>query len=560
MTGASEELLQAVHGLRKAAEGQFTGNAYYQVANEANGLIELLGAGGGNVPAGKDAVYGFATMLAEVRKLAEGSGQYQAIAARLDAMASHLASGAPARAAASVPALAVTHALVAVPAVAATSSAPATAAASALAAAAAAPVAPASTPVSPPEGLLEAVYGLRRAAEAQFTGNAYYQVSNEINDLSELLGINSGSVPVGQGASYGFATMLDEIRKAMEACTSPDRHSAIEHKLNVLAAYLAPAAPASDEPAAAAVPEPAVAAAPEPVVALAAAPAPAEAAFAGEAPPCPFKEKFAETAEVLAAAPAPAVMPEDHAELAAAHEAAHGPTGGVCPFHPGSADSAGEPAAELAAPAAEPVAPVLAALAGREKIESFDDLAAASKARVEQAGASLGVVPAHPAEPSLPEAEPAPVAVAAPSAGPAPVAEAAAAAAEPAPAAEEALSERRLERRSSGDAIPAVEPVEPAVVPAEAAPEPLAAEAAPDLGLPAVESEVIKAEKPVIVKAAPVAAAGEPAVAAASGPAPEAAAAAAPEQKIEVMPAEPKRKEPKSLFKLWLDLAFGRKD
>jgi hypothetical protein len=32
-------------------------------------------------------------------------------------------------------------------------------------------------------------------------------------------------------------------------------------------------------------------------------------------------------------------------------------------------------------------------------------------------------------------------------------------------------------------------------------------------------------------------------------------------QKIEVIkPAETKRKEPKTLFKLWLDLAFGRKD
>jgi len=50
----------------------------------------------------------------------------------------------------------------------------------------------------------------------------------------------------------------------------------------------------------------------------------------------------------------------------------------------------------------------------------------------------------------------------------------------------------------------------------------------------------------------------EPAVAAA--PAPEAVAPAAV-RKIEVIkPAETKRKEPKTLFKLWLDLAFGRKD
>ena len=52
MTGASEDLLQAVYGLRKAAEGQFTGNAYYQVANEINELIELLGWGSGEAAAG----------------------------------------------------------------------------------------------------------------------------------------------------------------------------------------------------------------------------------------------------------------------------------------------------------------------------------------------------------------------------------------------------------------------------------------------------------------------------------------------------------------------------
>ena len=70
MTGASEDLLQAVYGLRKAAEGQFTGNAYYQVANEINELIEVLGWGSGEAGPGQGAAYGFATMLDEVRKLA----------------------------------------------------------------------------------------------------------------------------------------------------------------------------------------------------------------------------------------------------------------------------------------------------------------------------------------------------------------------------------------------------------------------------------------------------------------------------------------------------------
>jgi hypothetical protein len=62
-----------------------------------------------------------------------------------------------------------------------------------------------------------------------------------------------------------------------------------------------------------------------------------------------------------------------------------------------------------------------------------------------------------------------------------------------------------------------------------------------------------KAEAPAVEEAVTVE------VAAAPEPAPE-AAAVAPVQKIEIKPAEPKRKEPKTLFKLWLDLAFGRKD
>ncbi len=91
------------------------------------------------------------------------------------------------------------------------------------------------------------------------------------------------------------------------------------------------------------------------------------------------------------------------------------------------------------------------------------------------------------------------------------------------------------------------------------APEPAPAEAAPDLGEPAVQGEAPAVEEAVIVEVAAAEIAAPPAVAAAPEPAPE-AAAVAPVQKIEIEPAEPKRKEPKTLFKLWLDLAFGRKD
>ena len=514
-------LLEAVYGLRRAAEAQFIGNTYYQVANEITDLTELLGLHSGSVPVGQGASYGFATMLAEIRKAAEActsTGRRSAIAHKLDVLASYVAPAATA------------------------------------------PAAPASTPVTPPAGLLEAVYGLRRAAEAQFTGNAYYQVANEITDLTELLGLHSGSVPVGQGASYGFATMLAEIRKASEACTSTGRRAAIAHKLDVLASHLAPATPASEKLAAAVAPAPAHPAAPshreaevletrssEPCSMAELAPVAAEpvAAAAEAAPACPFHAKFEETAELLAAEPAAAPMPADHADLAAAHEAAHGPSGGVCPFHAMPADTAGEPTAE---PVAEPAAPVLSALAGREKIASFDELAATSKARVEQVAASLGVVPAHHVAPSQPEpeAEAAPVATVI-------------AAAEPAPAAVEAPGERRLESRSSGDATPALECVEPVVVPAKAAAEPRAQEAAPDLGSPAAKGQAAGGDEIAAGKGAAMETAAKPAVAAASGLAPG-AVAGAPVQKIEVKLAEPKRKEPKNLFKLWLDLAFGRKD
>ena len=160
MTGASEDLLVAVYGLRRAAVERFTGNAYQSIANEIDELIQLLGPARENLPVGKGAAYGFATMLDEVRRLARTStsgSQYSAITHKLDILASHLASGASAPA----PAARVS----AIPAAVA---APASASVAATAPAAALAVS-ASVPVTPPAGILEAVYGLRRAAEAQFT-------------------------------------------------------------------------------------------------------------------------------------------------------------------------------------------------------------------------------------------------------------------------------------------------------------------------------------------------------------------------------------------------------
>ncbi len=134
------------------------------------------------------------------------------------------------------------------------------------------------------EDLLQAVYGLRKAAEGQFTGNAYYQVANEVNELIELLGWGSGEAAPGQGAAYGFATMLAEVRKFAKTGTSGSLYSAITYKLDVLASYMTATGsapePVSEKSAVAATPASAPVAEPAPAVAAAsvAEPAPAVAA------------------------------------------------------------------------------------------------------------------------------------------------------------------------------------------------------------------------------------------------------------------------------------------
>ena len=154
------------------------------------------------------------------------------------------------------------------------------------------------------EDLLQAVYGLRKAAEGQFTGNAYYQVANEVNELIELLGWGSGEAAPGQGAAYGFATMLAEVRKFAKTGTSGSLYSAITYKLDVLASYMTAAgsapAPVGEKPAVAAAPAPVAAPAPEPAPAVAAALAPEPAPAVAAAP---------EPAPAVAAAPAPAGRP-----------------------------------------------------------------------------------------------------------------------------------------------------------------------------------------------------------------------------------------------------------
>jgi hypothetical protein len=176
---------------------------------------------------------------------------------------------------------------------------------------------------------------------------------------------------------------------------------------------------------------------------------------------------------------------------------------------------------------------------------SFEELAAASKARVEAIAVSLGIVTARQAPPLHAQFA-------------------------------ETLADGELERRSSEPCLmaelapPALEPVAPASIFAEAAAPAPFDKAAENLGSPAAQGE----HSPV-QGAISSAAAAYPAAAPAfqpSAPAYDRAAASAGEtvgaapipaagQEIQVKePDEFKRKQPKTLFKLWLDLAFGRKD
>jgi hypothetical protein len=152
---------------------------------------------------------------------------------------------------------------------------------------------------------------------------------------------------------------------------------------------------------------------------------------------------------------------------------------------------------------------------------SFDELAAASKARTGEAAASLGIITARTA--SSPEQF----------AG--------------------ALAGGELERRSSEPCLmaelapPALEPVAAAAIFTEAAAPAHRWEAAQNLGSPAVsdaslEEDAVRLDVPA-------------AEAARDAPPP------ASTQTIQVKkPDEIKPREPKTLFKLWLDLTFGRKD
>jgi hypothetical protein len=274
--------------------------------------------------------------------------------------------------------------------------------------------------------LYRAVNGLRKAAEAELTGNTYYQTVNRIEAFTEIIGpVEETAIP-GEDTAYGIATTLIEVRKEVQSHLSDNRYYMAVNRLEELASF----------------------------VTL-------------------------------------------HAE-----------------------------------------APVRRGL-------SFDELAAASKARAEAAAASLGIMTARRAAPL------------------------------PAQSAE-TLANGELEKRSSESCLmaelapPAMEPVASAPVFTKTATSTPLHEGAESLGSQAAQGEHSAAQG-----TAPPAAAADPATAGAfppSTPAHDSEAAPARQtveealdpagkQEIRVtMPDENKRKEPKTLFKLWLDLAFGRKD
>jgi hypothetical protein len=89
-----------------------------------------------------------------------------------------------------------------------------------------------------PADLLQAVYGLKRAAEAEFQGNSYYSVTNEIAGLIEVLGGDVSSVAPGKGAAHGFASALGDARKAVDSSLSGNRYYLAAHRLDALSSFL----------------------------------------------------------------------------------------------------------------------------------------------------------------------------------------------------------------------------------------------------------------------------------------------------------------------------------
>ncbi|MFZ1107589.1 MAG: hypothetical protein WAN43_04485 [Rhodomicrobium sp.] len=275
------------------------------------------------------------------------------------------------------------------------------------------------------------------------------------------------------------------------------------------------------------------------------------------------------------------------------------------------APSANEPAPEAAEPApqanlepapeAAPESAVAedrsawapsAGIEGAPQGGSFDEIAAASKARVEEVAASLGVEVHHqhhdaPPLPLYPSEPPAAAELEKRSSEPCAMPEVLPLEAEAAPpVAVEAISARDIVEAAHDIGMPAIAaeplPEAPAEIEAAHQPEPVApapafepaprpepepvGEAAPEPAPIAAEAVLEPAPEPVVEAPAPEPAPRpEPAVAYTPEPAPALAKEAPPAAKREAAPPkkEPKPKEEKpqqkTLFGLWLDMVFGRR-
>jgi hypothetical protein len=320
-----------------------------------------------------------------------------------------------------------------------------------------------------PGELYHAVNALRKAAEAELTGNGYYQAANRIAHLIEIIGPVEESPAPSKDRAAGFVTALAEVRNGLQSGLLGNRYYMAINKLEELAPFAAPAAPV-----------------------------PAQASPSFEQLAAVSKARVEAAAASLGVVMAHRALPLNvqPAETLADGELER---------------RSSEPClmAELAPPALEPVAPA--------------PLPSKAAATAPHGGAtqSLGSPPAQSEHGTVQGT--APPAAAAHSA--------AASALEPsAPAHDSEAAAAGQTLKAASDPAPSENP----------------AEASFYLGSPAV-SDASQEEEAVRQD---IAAAG-----ARNGPEPAA------RQDVQVKePGEIKRKQPKTLFKLWLDLAFGRKD
>lgn len=82
--------------------------------------------------------------------------------------------------------------------------------------------------------LFQAVEGLRRAVEAEFTDNSYYLLSQQVAEVYELLGWDIDNARIFNGAHPRFTLALNDVRRRVEEELFDNRFYLVAHKLDVL--------------------------------------------------------------------------------------------------------------------------------------------------------------------------------------------------------------------------------------------------------------------------------------------------------------------------------------